>query len=618
MLLFVILAGGLVVGPVACSPTSSSSSPPPNHRRSATSYDWCDCRRGTQNVTVWPGSTANKNTTLVTVATATTLTFNAPTKSISWRCDGTTGAQTTTLDRPARVWGVRLTGGVKSGAFGACKALTGRIKWNQFQPTPPADKITSVPFSSFTEGYACLKIPALLRLSSGVLLAMAEARTPDCGDFSRTDLVVKRSADNGTTWSALRKLVNVSSDSGGGGGLCGNPIVIGNAAPVQLSADDPFHPNRILVPHMRNNYEVWVTHSDDDGRTWSPARVVPGMVETLGATGPDCKRNMSYFGLKSAASFLDWVEELGWGNKGNDPFVRWRKYMTGPWQFVGLGPPGAIQLRQSGRVVVPGYHSYIRGLAGGGGQGAGVALPISQLYNNFALGHVLYSDDGGDTWVLGSKGGLGGGADKGSMGANEDQLVQLSNGSLLLNSRSLATGSPQFRVQSVSHDAGASWSPSRLVGEVPEPFNGCQGSIVATSGGTNDNNTLSTLYLSHPNPSANHGIAPSILKLFGANVNLTGRDHMTIWKSVDGGGHYAIDRLVDPGAAGYSSLQEVPGGAGLFLLYEQSDREASSLGHLAADALIGALSVLNPDRMIFRWLPPRQYHIKIHDNMEMG
>ena len=81
---------------------------------------------------------------------------------------------------------------------------------------------------------------------------------------------------------------------------------------------------------------------------------------------------------------------------------------------------------------------------------------------------------------------------------------------------------------------------------------------------------------------------------------------MTIWKSVDGGGHYAIDRLVDPGAAGYSSLQEVPGGAGLFLLYEQSDREASSLGHLAADALIGALSVLNPDRMIFRWLPPRE------------
>ena len=75
-------------------------------------------------------------------------------------------------------------------------------------------------------------------------------------------------------------------------------------------------------------------------------------------------------------------------------YVKWRKYLPGPWQFVGLGPPGALQLLEgtphAGRIVVPGYHSYIRGLAGGGGTGAGVALPVSQLYNNFALGHVVY------------------------------------------------------------------------------------------------------------------------------------------------------------------------------------------------------------------------------------
>lgn len=117
--------------------------------------------------------------------------------------------------------------------------------------------------------------------------------------------------------------------------------------------------------------------------------------------------------------------------------------MRGPWQFIGLGPPGAIQLSNhsssynanagkasngggvadgdalslaasasasasaspqppssfGGRVVVPGYHAYIRGLDGGGGAGAGVSLPVTQLYNNFALGHTMYSDDGGDTWA---------------------------------------------------------------------------------------------------------------------------------------------------------------------------------------------------------------------------
>lgn len=159
-----------------------------------------------------------------------------------------------------------------------------------------------------------------------------------------------------------------------------------------------------------------------------------------------------------------------------------------------------------GRVVVPGYHSYIRGLDGGGGAGAGVALPVTQLYNNFALGHTMYSDDGGDTWQLGAANGLGGGAVAGSMGANEDQLVELHNHSLLLNSRSLATGSPQQRVQALSHDGGVSFTPSRLVPELPEPFNGCQGSMVrGTSAEVSASGGPGRLYLSHPNPAPNSG-----------------------------------------------------------------------------------------------------------------
>ena len=46
------------------------------------------------------------------------------------------------------------------------------------------------------------------------------------------------------------------------------------------------------------------------------------------------------------------------------------------------------------------------------------------------------------------------------MGANEDQLVELRNGSLLLSSRSLATGSPQQRVQARSDDGGETFTPS--------------------------------------------------------------------------------------------------------------------------------------------------------------
>jgi len=94
--------------------------------------------------------------------------------------------------------------------------------------------------------------------------------------------------------------------------------------------------------------------------------------------------------------------------------------------------------------------------------------------------------------------------------------LELRNGSVLANSRSLATGSRQARVQARSDDAGATWTPSRFVGELasdmcwfympaqwsasrsqwaagepmchlqPEPFNGCQGSLAggAAAGGS--------------------------------------------------------------------------------------------------------------------------------------
>jgi len=155
--------------------------------------------------------------------------------------------------------------------------------------------------------------------------------------------------------------------------------------------------------------------------------VIPNVTQTAPG-GPNCNRNMSYFGVQGATSFAEWVKDLGWSS-GHDPYQKWRKQLVGPWQFIGLGPPGSIQLTGTGRILVPGYHSYVRGLSGGGGQGAGVALPISQLYNNLAYGHNLISDDGGDSYRLGKL------MDEGH-GANEDQLVQLSDGSVLLNSRS--------------------------------------------------------------------------------------------------------------------------------------------------------------------------------------
>ncbi len=89
-----------------------------------------------------------------------------------------------------------------------------------------------------------------------------------CSDFTWTDLIYKRSEDGGKTWGALSILYSNSST--------GEHNVIGNAAPVALATS-----SRLLVPFCRNNRQVMLMHSDDDGLTWSSP------VNLTGVTQPD-------------------------------------------------------------------------------------------------------------------------------------------------------------------------------------------------------------------------------------------------------------------------------------------------------------------------------------------
>lgn len=107
-------------------------------------------------------------------------------------------------------------------------------------------------------GYYCIKIPSLLTTANGTLIAFGEGRMFSCSDFTWTDLIYKRSLDGGLTWGPLQLLYsNSSMDSGVN-------TVIGNAAPVVLRDT-----RRILLPFCRNNLQVMLTYSDDDGQTWS-------------------------------------------------------------------------------------------------------------------------------------------------------------------------------------------------------------------------------------------------------------------------------------------------------------------------------------------------------------
>ena len=55
-------------------------------------------------------------------------------------------------------------------------------------------------------GYECFRIPSLLFTSRGTLLAFAEGRgqhSKSCADHGDVHIVLKRSTDNGKTWSDM-------------------------------------------------------------------------------------------------------------------------------------------------------------------------------------------------------------------------------------------------------------------------------------------------------------------------------------------------------------------------------------------------------------------------------
>ena len=65
--------------------------------------------------------------------------------------------------------------------------------------------------TSMVQGVKCFRIPAIVTAPNGDLVVAIDERVPNCGDLNRSgdiNIVVRRSADNGKTWSAIETVVN--------------------------------------------------------------------------------------------------------------------------------------------------------------------------------------------------------------------------------------------------------------------------------------------------------------------------------------------------------------------------------------------------------------------------
>ncbi|WP_405829119.1 exo-alpha-sialidase [Streptomyces sp. NBC_01176] len=156
------------------------------------------------------------------------------------------------------------------------------------QAAAPAEFEQQVLFKAAQDpGYACFRIPAVVRTPRGTLLAFAEGRVHDCGDAGDIDIVVKRSTDGGRSWGPLQ-VVNE-----GAGDTHGNPAPVVDRETGRVVLAETYNTGRTdgrscdvpcdRTPHLQ--------YSDDDGLSWSQPRdlsdeILPPNWNSWYATGP--------------------------------------------------------------------------------------------------------------------------------------------------------------------------------------------------------------------------------------------------------------------------------------------------------------------------------------------
>ncbi len=191
------------------------------------------------------------------------------------------------------------------------------------------------------------------------------------------------------------------------------------------------------------------------------------------------------------------------------------------WTWYATGPGNGIQLthgKHAGRLVIPCDHR------------VGGTKEDKDGWDKAGRSHVIYSDDHGQSWKL------GGSTD---YAMNECAVVELADGSLMLNSRSYR--GKACRGVSLSKDGGATWEPTTDDPVLVESV--CQASLIRCCQGR----------LAFSNPAVPKG-----------------RNHLTIRLSNDQGKTWPHSRLVCEGSSAYSSLASLPGGE-IGLLYERND-----------------------------------------------
>lgn len=360
------------------------------------------------------------------------------------------------------------------------------------------------------------RITSLASLSNGVVLASFDGR-PDGADApSPNSVLQRRSTDNGETWGSLTYIAQGRPGSEGVQkyGFSDPSYVIdsgkGKVFNFHVFSKDQGFSGSVLGNNDTDPdvLSAEVSVSTDAGLSWTTDPDNQPDLPPV-ASGKEGGPPLITTAIKPVGAKVDGVDNVGG--------------VLGAFATSGQG----IQLKYgkyAGRLVQPFVGSLVQ-LDGS---------TASQAYS-------VYSDDSGSTWRMGTPVGTG---------MDEKKVVELSNGTLMLNSRS-SDGSG-YRKVALSNDGGETYSTPGIETQLPDP--GCNGAITQ-------------MY-----PDAEEGSDLARILLFTNSNSQESRVNGTVRYSCDDGNTWSAGKVFSPGATSYSTITALDNDMfGIF--YEALDNE---------------------------------------------
>lgn len=315
---------------------------------------------------------------------------------------------------------------------------------------------------------------------------------------------------------------------------------------------------------LPNPIDLLLRRSYDNGVTWEPQQLVRTGSGLHGFGDPsllvdsDTGRIFMFHAAGTHAGFFEAVAGLEPDDDVQHADVSFSDDDGDTWQHRRL----TAQLK----------HGTVTGLFAAAGQGIQIHTgPFAgRLVQQFVLlvdGAITaasaFSDDHGETWTLGELIGPG----TSGVGPNENKVVCLDDGRLLLHSRATPC-----RLAAVSEDGGQTWSPLQPVPDLPDP---------------SDNGSL-TRFDGQP-----HGTfaAPETSSWLLASNNQDPhlRRNTMLSLSPDNGATWPAKLLLCPGSSAYSTVARLPNG-NIGVLYERQGYREIVFASIPAEQLAGQLS----------------------------